>query len=474
MSRYDLIVVGSGFASTFFLEPYLKRAPTNARVLVLERGRRDSHSWQLRHKRTASTDAASTFVNPNPEKEWVYNPGFGGGSNCWWACTPRMMPNDFKLFSQYGVGVDWPMTYEELEEFYCQVETAMSVSGPDHAPYPRSRPYPQPPHLFSDPDRILKAAYPDLYFQQPTARTRQPTAGRTRCCANGVCTLCPVDAKFTIGNEMGHIYRDPRVELQLESTVLSVETAAGKGTGVRYTNKGIEIEANGDLIALGANGLFNPYLLQRSELHHPLLGKYLNEQVSVYVWVDLDGVDNFQGSTSITGHGYMLYDGEHRAHRAACLIESFNVPNVRALRPERGKWRRRLQLKFIFEHLPDSKNHVKPNPQRTDLPETVYLGHSDYARRGIEHLPTVLPKLLAPLPVERWEIGHTNRTEAHIVGTVVMGADPQHSIVDPHLVHHQIRNLVMLGSCVFPTCPPANPTLTLSALSLWAAHHLFT
>jgi len=55
----------------------------------------------------------------------------------------------------------------------------------------------------------------------------------------------------------------------------------------------------------------------------------------------------------------------------------------------------------------------------------------------------------------------------------VMGNDPESSVVDRHLVHHQVRNLMVLGGSAFPTCSPANPTLTLSALSLWAAQALF-
>jgi choline dehydrogenase-like flavoprotein len=53
-----------------------------------------------------------------------------------------------------------------------------------------------------------------------------------------------------------------------------------------------------------------------------------------------------------------------------------------------------------------------------------------------------------------------------------MGKDTTDSVVDRHLIHHQYRNLLVLGASAFPTASPAYPTLTLSALSLWAADHL--
>ena len=75
-----------------------------------------------------------------------------------------------------------------------------------------------------------------------------------------------------------------------------------------------------------------------------------------------------------------------------------------------------------------------------------------------------------PLPVERIQVpGRLNQTESHILCTTVMGADPKDSIVDARLIHHTARNLLVLGGSVFPTASPANPTLTLSALSLMAA-----
>ena len=38
MEKFDLILVGTGFASSFFLRKYLEKSPLDNRVLVLERG----------------------------------------------------------------------------------------------------------------------------------------------------------------------------------------------------------------------------------------------------------------------------------------------------------------------------------------------------------------------------------------------------------------------------------------------------
>ncbi len=468
-NTFDVIVVGTSFSSSFFLHNYLAKARKDIRILVLERGQKNSHQWQVKNRKLTNISTNSSHVNNNPAKHWKYIIGFGGSSRAWWACTPRLMPNDLKLKSVYGVGRDWPISYDELEPYYTEAERIMSVSGPNDAPYPRSQPYPQPPHRFNNPDKILKQAYPDLYFQQATARVRQATKNRALCCNNGVCGLCPIDVKFTIQNELEYLYSDPRITLLLEAEALGVETTAGIATGVRYLQAGIEKIAKADLVVLGTNAIFNPYLLQRSNLLHPLLGKRLNEQISMWAKIDLIGVDSFQGSTSISANGYMLYDGPHRAEYSACLMEVHNVPN---LRTERGRWRQRANIKLIFEDLPDEKNYVKVNETDPSKPETVHKGFSAYTMRAIDKLPELLPKALAPLPIENLTITGHSKGESHILGTVVMGDDPEISIVDKYLVHHQVRNLLVLGGSAFPSCSPSNPTLTISALSLWAATHL--
>jgi len=114
-SHYDVIIVGTGFASSFFLMRYLERVPQSSRILVLERGNEDTKAWQLANQKHTSIDPEDLVYNDNPGKEWYTSPGFGGNSKCWMGGTTRMMPGDFKLKSRYGVGMDWPISYDDLE-----------------------------------------------------------------------------------------------------------------------------------------------------------------------------------------------------------------------------------------------------------------------------------------------------------------------------------------------------------------------
>jgi choline dehydrogenase-like flavoprotein len=476
--RYDLIIVGTGFAGSFFLKRYLERSPQSVRVLVLERGRVDSKGWQLEHRLTSSISPDDVFINKTPQNRiWITSPGFGGNSKCWFAGTMRMMPADFKLKSRYGVGDDWPLDYDDLEEHYGVAEQIMLVSGPTDSPMRRSRPFPLPPHRLSTPDELLKKRYPDGWFAPATARASVATGQRGVCCATGYCSLCPVDAKFTIQNGLAQIYQDPRVTLLLESEVEAIDISAGVASGVSYHREGRTQRADAEVVALGASALFNPHLMLRSGLSHRLLGRRLHEQLSMSVCVDLAGVKAYNGSTVISGTGYVFYDGEHRRDRAGCMIETWTSPfpnQSAALRAERGRWTERQYFEFLFDEIPREDNIVTVNADNPRLAQTTFNGYSDYARRGAAEIPRMLDKLSEALPIERTVSISETIALGHLQGTVVMGDDPASSIVDRYLVHHQIRNLLVLGASAFPTATPILPTLTLSAMSLWAADHLLS
>jgi choline dehydrogenase-like flavoprotein len=60
----------------------------------------------------------------------------------------------------------------------------------------------------------------------------------------------------------------------------------------------------------------------------------------------------------------------------------------------------------------------------------------------------------------------------HQAGTTRMGADPSDSVVDSNLKVHNIANLHVASSSVFPTTGQANSTLPAVALGVRLIHHL--
>jgi choline dehydrogenase-like flavoprotein len=475
--NFDLIIVGTGFAASFFLHKVLQQGRLR-KILVLERGAHHAHSWQLENQKNSTVVSSTLFKTSGlHDKRWAFTIGFGGSSSCWFACTPRMLPNDFRLNSKYGKGRDWPVSYEELEPYYAEVEGIMQVSGPvDWSLSHRSSAYPQPPHQFNEIDKCLKAAFPTTYYEQPTARARVATKNRSPCCGASTCSLCPVGAKFKIDNEMMDLYRDPRVTLQLESEVDSLVLGSNAVTSLIYKNhNGEKKTVTADAYALAANAVFNPAILLRSGDTNNFVGRYLSEQMGVKVSADVKGLRNLTGSTAINGLGYMFYDGDHRRSHGACMVESHN--SLEAYRLQYKRWQERATFTFVCEDIPSFDNRVVVDGD--GVPELVFSEYSEYGLAAIRKIPEYIKTMAEALPVEEVffdprynKFGLPRPTEAHVLGTAVMGSSAEDSVVDKNLIHHQYRNLFVLGGSAFPTAAPANPTLTISALSLRSAEAL--
>lgn len=466
MKRYDLIVVGSSFASSFFLESILKEMNSEFRVLVLELGEKLSHSWQVKNHRHSNINNNDYYKeNSSVNRNWVFTLGFGGSSNCWSACTPRLLEDDFNMSSKFGVGVDWPINYRDIEAEYTYVEGVMGVSGPSDWDLSfRSKVFPQPAHKMSSADNALKEAFPRHYYPQACARPTVSVGNRPACCSSAVCEFCPVDSKFTVINSMKGVYDDHRVTLLTKAEARSVIISNGRAKGVRYKVGSHEAVAYGDTVALGANAIFNPAMLMRSGYQHKYLGNFLHEQVSKSYYLDLKELESFNGSTLISGQGYMFYEGVDRSQSGACLTESVNIPIFKMGSPE--NWRKRIVMKFIVEDLPLYRNRVE---LIDDIPTAIFEEYSDYGLNGLAKIPNYIEKMMPILGVENVHDLGVNNTEAHIQGTVRMGSGVEDSVLDSYQRLHEVENLFVLGSSSFPTGAPVNPTLTLAALSVRSA-----
>ena len=59
---------------------------------------------------------------------------------------------------------------------------------------------------------------------------------------------------------------------------------------------------------------------------------------------------------------------------------------------------------------------------------------------------------------------------SHTIGGAVMGTDPATSVLNRYQQHWDAHNLFVLGASSYPNNGGYNPTITLSALTLWTAH----
>lgn len=452
---WDVVLVGTGFAA-FFFACALKGKGLS--VLFIERGPMVDRQTQLD---TRNGPARYVDVKQDNQseyaKEWTVLHQFGGCSNCWWGNTPRFHPNDFQLRAKYGVGHDWPMSYDDLEPFYLSAERIMDIAGGGSDAFlPRSAPYPSPPHKLTRAERRLRD-HDERWVPMPTARSNGET--RTKCCASGTCKLCPVDAKFTILNAQRQISEEGFYCLTgLECRTVLFE--GGRATGVMArTSTGREVEIKANVVGLAANAISNAAILLRSGYRNDLVGAGIHEQASQFVWLDIP-FDNYYGGTSTTGAGYVEYDGDFRQDAASIFIETWNSPP--SLRLERDKWLQRLKIKFIAEDLPKPSNKVV---LRNDEPFVIWTGHSDYAFAGLKRVRERLSAII-PFAHDISRIGGFEVTESHIQGGTPMGTNREQAVVDSYCRLFDAPNVYCLGAGVFPTCAAANPTLTLSALAL--------
>ncbi|MGE0118036.1 MAG: GMC oxidoreductase [Dongiaceae bacterium] len=466
---YDLVVIGSGFGSLFFVHKTLLLNP-KLRILMLERGEATPYEEQVAAGRNSPIAAESTFATPH-EKIWNFTIGFGGGTNCWYGQTPRMHPHDFETRSRYDIGQDWPLSYDDLEPYYCEAEYVMQIAGPDDLAvmFPRSRPYPQPPHRLSTPDEIMKRAQPDHHFAMPTARARLATATRNPCCASARCSLCPVNAKFTAYNGFQHLIDHPSLSILTQAKVTHLDVEAGVVRRARFESAASRRTAGGALFVLGANAIHGPAILLSSGLGTPLTGVGINEQAGFQVEVLLDGVDGLDGGSITSGINYALVDGDFRRRHGGAMI-MFDNRWTYGLRREFGRWRQTLPLVVTVENPPTDNSRVAIG--NDDVPEVRYPALTDYALAGIDAARARLQHVLAPLPIEEIRFQGLRPTESHIQSSLRMGRTLQDSVVDPDQIHHRVRNLIVVGSSVFPSCPTANPSLTVAALALRAADRI--
>jgi choline dehydrogenase-like flavoprotein len=126
----------------------------------------------------------------------------------------------------------------------------------------------------------------------------------------------------------------------------------------------------------------------------------------------------------------------------------------------------------LVEQLPDPDNRVTLDSGVTDdhgnpVPR-IEWSVDEPTRRGIERANDLQRSVFEELGADvDWTVGpDATGPAAHHMGTTRMSDDPDAGVVDADCRSHDLDNLWVAGSSVFPTGGAVNPTLTIAALSL--------
>src|SRR6185436_3149798 len=112
------------------------------------------------HPRSDQLDAY--YVQVGPQKfSSTYLRQVGGTTWHWLGTCLRFVPDDFRLRSRFGRGVDWPIQYAALEPWYGEAEHELGVSGDseDDLGSPRTRPFPMPAIPMTYLDKVVASAF---------------------------------------------------------------------------------------------------------------------------------------------------------------------------------------------------------------------------------------------------------------------------------------------------------------------------
>lgn len=509
--KYDVAIVGSGPIGTAVASTCVRAGlnvimleggdrPPLDRYGMMERAIREEIAWKFdpwRYEMNGDDLLLNTFAVRK----------VGGSSVAWGAVTPRFLVNDFKLKSEYGVAVDWPIDYDKIEPYYGKAEWFMGVSGSADDPYngPRSSPFPMPAFPMGKTEKYVKEACEKLditVHSVPSARNSVPFQGRSKCINYGICRACPNGALFSSDQIVRRLESEDNFQLLTGASVARVvNNADGIAQAIEFFDPNGKLQTlRAGRIVLATQGVENVRILLNSatdELPNGVanssdyLGKYLTEHVKFYyegrVPERLDPhMRGYETATTLKFHDH----GKRGSHSGArLLIRENGGPSPADIAWDSGLWGEELReemrgtfgrfvtLGAFMEQLPYEKNRVTLSETMTDrygLPAAridFQLMH-DYEKRGYKAIRKVIDKVFKTMGGRDVREVLPPSISGHYMSCHRMGDDPKTSVVDSYMQCHDTPNLYLASIGAFPTGGISNPTLTGVALAIRMAEKI--
>ncbi len=555
MADFDAIVVGSGMSGGWSAKELTERG---LKVLVLERGpeivpERDYTDrippWERPNlDRVPQDEIAERYPkqyggvayaikettkhfwvrddeHPYEEAEgtsydWLRGYHTGGRSIMWSRQAYRLGPQDFEANRLEGVGVDWPVRYEDIAPWYDHVERFAGVSGSAEGLPQLPDGVFQPPFALTCAEEDFKArveaafpgrnVIPARVAHITSATEEQRALGRSNCRVRNRCEHgCVYRAYFSSLNAtLPAAARTGNLTIVHNAIVRSLDydPETGRVTGVRvidaetrdrrvYTSRVVFLNASTIASAMillqSGSEAFPSGLANRSDQ----VGRNLMDHVSgasatgvirgfedktvygrrpggIYIprYANVTETDKpyrrgfgFQGSATPLGNAGGQAPGIGRAFK-----ESHRAP---------GPWR--IGIGAFGEQLPHPDNRVTLHPSRRDRwgnPVAVLnVTYGDNERIMLEEARRDAIAMLEAAgctDIRSREVVLTRPgNRIHEMGGARMGRDPATSVLNGWCQAHDVENLFVTDGSFMASSACQNPSLTYMAFSARAASY---
>ena len=515
MAHYDVVVIGSGAGGGTVAQ---RLAAQGRSVLILERGEhlpREIENWsprevfvhhRYRTRETWEDKTGKPFV-PNTHY-WV-----GGNTSFYGAALMRFRGRDFERVQHAsGVSPAWPISLTDLAPYYAEAETLWRVHGRrgedpteagDEPAYAHDR-VPDDPGIAQLRTHWQAQGWQPFFLplgiNLDVANPISSACIRCKTCGGCPCLLKAKSDARTIAIEP--MLGLPNVTLLTGRKVVRLETdGAGRSVTSVICNTAMGEERwSGDLVVLAAGAANSAALLLasanaahpeglangsgqvgRNYMFHTLTAmvSLTSAQVDVtfpktmavndFYWGDPAG-----GYDLPMGHIQLLeyMSGQTLEGQISDWLPPGLVPDAIS----EGVAERMLSMLVISEDLPLPDNRVRLTPRGG-----IAL---DYTYNNLEGHQRLVKKLHASLdgfvdhahPISQHHLEFESLLPlygtAHQAGTVRFGADPAGSVLDPWCKAHQLDNLYVTDTSIFPSIAAVNPTLTTVANAMRVGYHL--
>jgi choline dehydrogenase-like flavoprotein len=439
----------------------------------------------------------------------------GGSALHWGGTCNRFSEEDLRLKSMYGLHVDWPLEWKELEKFYCEAERRLGVSG-EPSPLPedgRSEPYPMSAMTMTHNLIELKkwaeqSGIP--FWSTPQAKNTKPYDGRAQCIRCNTCSICPTGARYSPDFTFQRLLAGKNFVLHDRTLVRklvldSATPAIAAAQAVNPDSPSDVIEYRAPVFVLASGYCWSPHLLLLSKCSRfpdglanrsGLVGRYMCGHGFISAQIEIDakiypGMNDQHGLISrqffrcksdtpfirhdlrvwesASGHEPRMRSGDGKLLLGDSLLADWR---------ERAK-RGTARVRGYYDVHPDRDSRLAlddtaRNRWGDPMPKIEHKANAaSQARQQFtqDHFQQIFRKLAQAGNGKILSTGAGNYWD-HPAGGCRMGTDPADSVCDSFGQTHDHDNLFVAGSPTLPNAGCTNGTLTFVALTLRSAERI--